>query len=57
VAEERVYEDGEMHPLPITANPPKTHLISHLIEERRAEESGDLQNRNPLDESEPFQRL
>lgn len=47
----------DTQPLPPTANPLKTHLISQLIEERREQESGDLQNRNPLDESEPFQRL
>jgi hypothetical protein len=35
-----------------TANPLKTQLISHLLEERQ-----DVQNRNPLDESEQFQRL
>ncbi|CCX32928.1 hypothetical protein FPQ18DRAFT_285404 [Pyronema domesticum] len=35
-----------------TANPLKTQLISHLLEERQ-----DVQNRNPFDESEQFQRL
>lgn len=51
-------EDREQE-LPHTANPLKTQLISQLFEERReAEESGGaVRNRNPLDESEPFQRL
>lgn len=50
-----------------TANPLKTQLISHLLEERQddgrdADDSNHRSNgstrvRNPLDESEPFQRL
>ncbi|KAF8250532.1 hypothetical protein K440DRAFT_580705 [Wilcoxina mikolae CBS 423.85] len=39
-----------------TANPLKTQLISHLLEERQ-EDDGDFRNRNPLDESEQFQQL
>jgi hypothetical protein len=41
-----------------TSNPWKTQLISTLVDERReAAEDGGIRNRNPLDESEPFQRL
>jgi len=39
-----------------TTNPLKTQLISHLLEERQ-EDDGNFRNRNPLDESEPFQAL
>lgn len=47
--------------LPQTANPLKTQLITQLFLERReAEEAGagpQARNRNPFDDSEPFQRL
>jgi hypothetical protein len=49
--------NAEDAPLPPTANPLKTQLISQLLEERREAEEGDIRNRNPLDESEPFQEL
>lgn len=54
---------SEPPPLPLTANPLKTQLISHLLQERQDDaDDSNLRSsstcvRNPLDESEPFQRL